>query len=86
MIFWQLKKIQLPNMLIFKENKTVNYYSFNSIYEAPDILEEEKRLEKSRKIVEEFIEYPDRRKINTDFIMAVTHLVDVAKEQMGIMD
>ena len=75
--------IKLPNILIFKDNETVNYWSDKGIFEASEIVEDEEKLKDAVNLVRTFAKSPDRTALTDAFIESLKLLTDTVESQMG---
>lgn len=76
------RNIKLPNILIFKDNGTVAYWSDKGVLEASEIIEDEEKIKDAVKLVRAFAEYPDRTALTDSFIESLKLLADTVESQM----
>lgn len=79
------RNIKLPNILIFKDNGTVAYWSDKGMFEASEIIEDEEKNKDAVKLVRTFVEhpeYPDRTALTDPFIKSLKLLADTVESQM----
>lgn len=76
------KNIKLPNILIFNDNGTVNYWSDKGVFEASKIVEEEEKIKDAVNLVRTFTKYPDRTALTESFIESLKLLADTVESQM----
>lgn len=76
------RNIKLPNILIFKDNGTVAYWSDKGVYEASEIVEGEEKIKDAVKLVRTFAKYPDRTALTDAFIESLKLLTDAIESQM----
>lgn len=74
--------IKLPNILIFKDNGTVAYWSDKGVFEASEIVEDEEKIKDAVKLVRAFTKYPDRTALTDQFIESLKLLADTVESQM----
>lgn len=73
---------KLPNILIFKDNGTVAYWSDKGVLEASEIIEDEEKIKDAVKLVRAFTKYPDRTALTDSFIKSLKLLADTVESQM----
>lgn len=76
------RNIKLPNILIFKDNGTVAYWSDKGVLEASEIIEDEEKIKDAVKLVRAFTKYPDRTALTDSFIDSLKLLADTVESQM----
>lgn len=76
------RDIKLPNILIFKDNGTVAYWSDKGVLEASEIIEYEEKIKDAVKLVRTFVKYPDRTALTDAFIESLKLLTDAIESQM----
>nr|UVY07926.1 MAG: hypothetical protein [Bacteriophage sp.]UVY09586.1 MAG: hypothetical protein [Bacteriophage sp.] len=76
------RNIKLPNILIFKDNGTVAYWSDKGVLEASEIIEDEEKIKDAVKLVRAFTKYPDRTALTDSFIKSLKLLADTVESQM----
>ena len=76
------RNIKLPNVLIFKDNGTVAYWSDKGMFEASEIIEDEEKIKDAVKLVRAFTKYPDRTALTDSFIKSLKLLADTVESQM----
>lgn len=76
------RNIKLPNILIFKDNGTVVYWSDKGVFEASEIIEDEEKIKDAVKLVRTFAKYPDRTALTDSFIKSLKLLADTVESQM----
>ena len=76
------RNIKLPNILIFKDNGTVAYWSDKGVLEASEIIEDEEKIKDAVKLVRTFAKYPDRTTLTDTFIESLKLLADTVESQM----
>ena len=76
------RNIKLPNILIFKDNGTVAYWSDKGVLEASEIIEDEEKIKDAVKLVRAFTKYPDRTALTDAFIESLKLLTDAIESQM----
>lgn len=76
------RNIKLPNILIFKDNGTVAYWSNKGVFEASEIIEDEEKINDAVKLVRSFAKYPDRTALTNSFIESLKLLADTVESQM----
>lgn len=76
------RDIKLPNILIFKDNGTVAYWSDKGVFEASEIIEDEEKIKDAVKLVRTFAKYPDRTALTDSFIKSLKLLADTVESQI----
>lgn len=76
------RNIKLPNILIFKDNGTVAYWSDKGVLEASEIIEYEEKIKDAVNLVRTFAKYPDRTALTDSFIKSLKLLADTVESQM----
>jgi hypothetical protein len=76
------RNIKLPNILIFKDNGTVAYWSDKGVLEASEIIEYEEKIKDAVKLVRTFAKSPDRTALTDSFIKSLKLLADTVESQM----
>lgn len=76
------KDIKLPNILIFKDNGTVAYWSDKGVFEASEIIEDEEKIKDAVNLVRAFTKNPDRTALTDSFIQSLELLADTVESQM----
>ena len=76
------RNIKLPNILIFKDNGTVAYWSDKGVLKASEIIEDEEKIKDAVKLVRTFAKYPDRTALTDAFIESLKLLTDAIESQM----
>lgn len=76
------RNIKLPNILIFKDNKTVAYWSDKGVFEASEIVEDEEKLKDAVNLVRTFAKCPDRTVLTDTFIESLKLLTDIVESQL----
>lgn len=76
------RNIKLPNILIFKDNGTVAYWSDKGVFEASEIIEDEEKIKDAVNLVRKFTRYPDRAALTDSFIKSLKLLADTVESQM----
>lgn len=76
------RNIKLPNILIFKDNGTVAYWSDKGVLEASEIIEYEEKIKDAVKLVRTFAKSPDRTALTCSFIESLKLLADTVESQM----
>lgn len=76
------RDIKLPNILIFKDNGTVAYWSDKGMLEAFEIIEDEERIKDAVNLVRAFTKSPDRTALTDSFIKSLKLLADTVESQM----
>ena len=76
------RNIKLPNILIFKDNGTVAYWSDKGVLEASEIVEDEEKIKDAVSLVRTFAKYPDRTALTDTFIESLKLLADTVEIQM----
>nr|DAN00266.1 MAG TPA: hypothetical protein [Caudoviricetes sp.] len=76
------RNIKLPNILIFKDNKTVAYWSDKGMFEASEIIENEEKIKDAINLVRAFAKCPDRTALTDSFIKSLKLLADTVENQM----
>lgn len=76
------RNIKLPNILIFKDNGTVAYWSDKGVLEASEIIEDEEKIKDAVKLVRAFTKYTDRTALTDSFIKSLKLLADTVESQM----
>lgn len=76
------RNIKLPNILIFKDNGTVAYWSNKGVLEASEIIEDEEKIKDAVKLVRAFTKYSDRTALTDSFIKSLKLLADTVESQM----
>lgn len=76
------RDIKLPNILIFKDNGTVAYWSDKGVLEAFEIIEDEEKIKDAVKLVRTFTKNPDRTALTDSFIKSLELLANIAESQM----
>lgn len=76
------RNIKLPNILIFKDNGTVAYWSDKGVFEASEIIENEEKIKDAVKLVRTFTKHPDRTALTDSFIKSLKLLADTVESQM----
>ena len=77
------RNIKLPNILIFKDNGTVAYWSDKGVLEASEIIEYEEEITDAVKLVRTFVKNPSRTVLTEQFIESLKLLADTVESQMG---
>ena len=75
------RNIKLPNILIFKDNATVAYWSDKGVFEASEIIEDEEKIKDAIRLVRTFVKNPDRTLIDS-LIKSLKLLADTVESQM----
>lgn len=76
-------EIPFPNILNFYSGNTVTYrYDERTLYEASEIVEEEKKIKDAVNLVRTFTKYPDRTALTDSFIKYLKLLADTVESQM----
>lgn len=76
------RNIKLPNILIFKDNGTVAYWSDKGVLEVSEIIEDEEKIKDAVNLVRTFAEYPDRTALTDSFIKSLKLLANTVESQM----
>ena len=76
------RNIKLPNILIFKDNGTIAYWSDKGVLEASEIIEDKEKIKDAVKLVRAFTKYPDRTALTDSFIKSLKLLADTVESQM----
>jgi hypothetical protein len=76
------RNIELPNMLIFKDNGTVAYWSDKGVFEASEIIEDEKEIKDAVNLVRTFAKCPDTAALTDSFIKSLELLANIVESQM----
>lgn len=76
------RNIKLPNILIFKDNGTVAYWSDKGVLEASEIIEYEEKIKDAVKLVRTFVKCPYRIALTDTFIRPLKLLVNTVESQM----
>lgn len=76
------RNIKLPNILIFKDNGTVAYWSDKGMLEASEIIEYEEKIKDAVKLVRTFDKNPSRTVLTEQFIESLKLLADAVGSQM----
>ena len=76
------RNIKLPNILIFKDNGTVAYWSDKGVLEVSEIIEDEGKIKDAANLVRTFAKYPDRTALTDSFIQSLKLLADTVESQM----
>lgn len=76
------RNIKLPNILIFKDNKTVAYWSDKGMFEASEIIENEEKIKDAVSLVRTFTKNPDRTALTESFIESLKLLANTVESQM----
>ena len=76
------RNIKLPNILFFKDNKTVAYWSDKGTFEASEIIENEEKIKDAINLVRAFAKNPDRTALTDSFIESLKLLADNVESQM----
>lgn len=76
------RNIKLPNILIFKDNGTVAYWSDKGVLEASEIIEYEEKIKDAVNLVRTFAKNPDRAALTDSFIKSLKLLADTVESQM----
>jgi len=76
------RDIKLPNILIFKDNGTVAYWSDKGMLEASEIIEYEEKIKDAVKLVRTFAKNPSRTVLTEQFIESLKLLADAVGSQM----
>lgn len=75
------RNIKLPNILIFKDNGTVAYWSDKGVFEASKIIEDEERIKDAVKLIRTFAKSPDGTALADQFIESLKLLADTVESQ-----
>lgn len=73
------RDIKLPNILIFKDNGTVAYWSDKGVLEASEIIEYEEKIKDAVKLVRTFAKSPDRTALIDSLIKFLKLLADTVE-------
>ena len=73
------RDIKLPNILIFKDNGTVAYWSDKGVLEASEIIEYEEKIKDAVKLVRTFAKSPDRTALIDSLIKSLKLLADTVE-------
>ena len=73
------RDIKLPNILIFKDNGTVAYWSDKGVLEASEIIEYEEKIKDAVKLVRTFAKSPDRTALIDSLIKSLKLLSDTVE-------
>lgn len=73
------RNIKLPNILIFKDNGTVAYWSDKGVFEASEIVEDDEKIKDAISLVRTFAKYPDRTALTESFIKSLKLLADTVE-------
>ena len=76
------RNIKLPNILIFKDNGTVAYWSDKGVLEASEIIEYEEKIKDAVNLVRTFAKYPDKTALTDSFIKSLKLLADTVESQL----
>lgn len=76
------RDIKLPNILIFRDNGTVAYWSDKGVYEASEIVEDEEKIKDAVNLVRAFAKCPDRTALTESFIDSLKLLADTVENKM----
>ena len=76
------RNIKLPNILIFKDNGTVAYWSDKGVFEASEIIEDEKEIKDAVNLVRTFAKCPDTAALTDSFIKSLKLLANTVESQM----
>lgn len=76
------RNIKLPNILIFKDNGTVAYWSDKGVLEVSEIIEDGEEITDAVKLVRTFAKNPDRTALTDSFIESLKLLADIVESQM----
>ena len=76
------RNIKLPNILIFKHNETVAYWSDKGVFEASEIVEDEKELKDAIRLVRTFAKCPDTAALTDSFIESLKLLANIVESQL----
>lgn len=77
------RNIKFPNILIFKDNKTVAYWSDKGVFEASEIVEDEGKIKDAVNLVRTFAKCPDRTVLTDTFVESLKLLADTVESQIG---
>lgn len=76
-------EIPFPNILNFRDSKIATYScAEKTLYEASEIVEDEKELKDAIRLVRAFAKCPDRRALTELFIESLKLLADTVESQM----
>ena len=73
------RDIKLPNILIFKDNGTVAYWSDKGVLEASEIIEYEEKIKDAVKLVRTFAKSPDGTALIDSLIKSLKLLADTVE-------
>lgn len=76
------RNIKLPNILIFKDNGTVAYWSDKGVLEVSEIIEDGEEITDAVKLVRTFAKNPSRTALTDSFIESLKLLADIVESQM----
>jgi hypothetical protein len=76
------RDIKLPNILIFKGNGTVAYWSDKGVFSASEMKEEEIKLKEAIAHVKYFANNKDRMSLTNKVIESMLLLVDAVESQL----
>lgn len=76
------RDIKLPNILIFKDNGTVSYWSDKGVFSASEMKEEEIKLKEAIAHVKYFANNKDRMSLTNKVIESMLLLVDAVESQL----
>ena len=76
------RDIKLPNILIFKDNGTVAYWSDKGVFEASKIIEDEEKIKDAANLVRAFAKCQDRTALTDQFIESLKLLADTVESHL----